>query len=85
MNRTIVSLLAVWAAALMAAGPLCGDTLVDIPLNEQIDTGLGPAVSGYSSFEPEAEIGFCRNCPYRDKPTSDLNSNVYVLAEAGST
>ncbi|MGE5571007.1 MAG: radical SAM/SPASM domain-containing protein [Rhodospirillales bacterium] len=28
-----------------------------------------------------AEVGFCHNCPYKDHPTSDFNSNVYVLAE----
>lgn len=60
LNRTIVSLLAVCAVALTAAVPLWCDTIVDIPLNEQIDTGLGPAVSSYSGFETEGEIGFCR-------------------------
>jgi len=31
-----------------------------------------------------AEVSFCRNCPYKDHPASDINSNVYVLAERGS-
>ncbi len=31
-----------------------------------------------------SEVGFCHNCPYKDHPVSDFNSNVYVLAEGVS-
>lgn len=37
---------------LLACAPLYAATLVDIPLNQQINIGLGDAVTGQSSFQP---------------------------------
>jgi len=47
-------------AALVAAVPAKAGVIVELPLDAQIDIGLGPAITGFTSFESEGGVGFVR-------------------------
>ena len=47
-------------AALVAGVPAKAGVIVELPLDAQIDIGLGPAITGFTSFESEGGVGFVR-------------------------
>lgn len=47
-------------AAIFLTAPAGAEVIVDIPLDAQIDIGLGPAITGFTSFESENGAGFVR-------------------------
>ncbi len=59
LKRACLLALAALAAA-AASTPAGAAVIVDIPLDAQIDIGLGPAITGHTSFESEGGVGFVR-------------------------
>lgn len=78
----------VWAVfsiiIIFLVAPLSAATIVDIPLDQQINIGLGDAITGYTSFESDPDGGFMRRNLTAGQGAGDYYDGPYVdLVNAG--